>query len=198
MSHRTQDLPPQSGLASFIRELRYHELSRQLLAVVLIAVFAITAAPLSPLLEIGLVLAVIGMLIRLHASGFVLKNKELAREGPYAMMRHPLYTGNIALVTGFALAGCTLWALPLTIAFFWFYYPTAIEYEDRKLRGIFGEQWQQWAGETPALVPRLSRFGDLFKGSWSFVRSTRNNGEIFIVIFVIVCIAIVLRRGGIF
>mgnify|MGYP001819150992 FL=1 len=74
MSHRTQDLPPQSGIANLIRELRYHELSRQLLAVVLIAVFAFFARPQMLLVQIGLPLAFIGMLIRLHASGFVLKN----------------------------------------------------------------------------------------------------------------------------
>ena len=157
MSHRTEDLPPQSGIASIIRELRYHELSHQLLAVVLIALFAATATPVTALVQIGLPLAFIGMLIRLHASGYVLKNKELAREGPYALMRHPLYTGNIALVTGFALAGSTYWALPLAFVFFWFYYPTAIEYEDRKLSSIFGEHWQQWAAQTPALATTQSR-----------------------------------------
>ncbi len=195
MSHRTQDLPPRSGIASFLRELRYHELSRQLLAVVLIALFAATAAPVTPFVQIGIPLAIIGMLIRLFASGYVLKNKELAQDGPYALMRHPLYTGNIALVTGFALAGSTYWALPLALAFFWFYYPPAIEYEDRKLSGIFGEQWQQWSAQTPALIPRLSRIGNAFKGSWSFGRSTLKNGELFIAIFVVICVVIVLRRA---
>lgn len=196
MSHRTQDLPPRTGIARVIRELRYHELSRQLLAVVLIGVFAFASTPTLLLAQIGLVLAFVGMLIRLHASGYVLKNRELAQDGPYALMRHPLYTGNIALVSGFALANSTWWALPVALAFFWFYYPPAIEYEDRKLSGIFGEQWKQWSARTPALVPRLSNLGRAFEGSWSFVRSTRNNGEIFIVIFVFVCLAIVLRRLG--
>lgn len=196
MSHRTEDLPPQSGIAGLIRELRYHELSRQLLAVVLIALFAFTAAPMPLLVQIGMPLAFIGMLIRFHASGYVLKNEELASEGPYALMRHPLYTGNIALVCGFALANSQYWALPLALVFFWFYYPTAIEYEDRKLHGIFGDRWKQWAEQTPALAPRLSRMGDLFKGSWSFALSTRRNGEIFIVVFVLVCMAVVLVRAG--
>ena len=196
MSHRTQNLPPQTGIARFIRELRYHESSRQWLAVVLIALFAFTATPIEAFVFAGLPLAFIGMLIRFHASGFVLKNRELAREGPYALMRHPLYTGNIALITGFALAGSTWWALPLALVFFWFYYPTAIEYEDRKLKRNFGEQWTQWASQTPALLPRLSRIAHAFKGSWSFALSTRKNGEIFIVLFILVCMVIVLRRAG--
>jgi len=196
MSHRTHDLPPQTGFAHRIRELRYHELSRQLLAVVLIALFTFTAAPVVVLVYIGLPLAFLGMLIRLHASGYVLKNKELAQEGPYALMRHPLYTGNIALVTGFALAGSTWWAIPLSLLFFWFYYPPAVEYEDRKLAGIFGDEWHLWARHTPALLPKVSRLSAAFRGSWSFARSTRRNGEIFIALFALVCMAIVLQRAG--
>ncbi|HMB73710.1 MAG TPA: isoprenylcysteine carboxylmethyltransferase family protein [Gammaproteobacteria bacterium] len=198
MSHRTQDLPPRTGFSHFIRELRYHELSRQLFAVVLIAVFAITATPVRALAFVGLPLAFIGMLIRLHASGYVLKNKELAREGPYALMRHPLYTGNIALVTGFALAGSNWWALPLSALFFWFYYPPAIEYEDRKLAGIFADEWEAWAQQTPALLPRVSNIAYAFHGTWSLARSTRRNGEIFIALLVIVCMAILMRRAGFF
>ena len=196
MSHRTDDLPPRTGLLHFLRELRYHELSRQLLAVVLIALFAVTSRPVAVLVWVGLPLAFVGMLIRLHASGFVLKNKELAREGPYALVRHPLYTGNIALVTGFALAGSTWWAIPLSLVFFWFYYPPAVEYEDRKLAGIFGAQWHAWAQQTPALLPRLSNLPQAFKGTWSLARSTRRNGEIFIALFALACMAIVLRRAG--
>lgn len=195
MSHRTENLPPKTGLSRVIRDLRYHEMSRQGLAVVLIAVFAITAKPVPVLMYIGLPLAFVGILIRLHASGFVLKNQELARDGPYALMRHPLYTGNIALVTGFALAGSTWWGIPLSLIFFWFYYPPAIEYEDRKLAGIFGDEWSAWARETPALLPRVSRIANAFNGTWSFARSARRNGEIFIALFALVCIVIVLLRA---
>ena len=189
MSHRTDELPPASGLARIVRELRYHELSRQLLAVVLLAVFALTAAPLEPLVYVGLPVAAIGMLVRLHASGFVMKNKELATTGPYALMRHPLYTGNILLVGGFAIANSRWWALPLSLAFFLFYYPPAIEYEDRKLSRIFGQAWRTWSSQTPALIPNLANAGHLFSGHWSFVKSTKHNGEIVVAVYVVACMA---------
>jgi len=194
MSHRTQHLPPRNGLAKLARELRYHEPSRQVFAVVLIGLFTVTAKPVLVLVYVGGILALAGMLVRLHASGYVLKNKELAQTGPYALMRHPLYTGNIALVIGFALAGSTLWALPLSLFFFWFYYPPAIGYEDQKLQRIFGSQWDEWAKHTPALLPRLSRLGDLFRGNWSFATSTWKNGEIFIAIYIVVCMAVIIGR----
>lgn len=187
MSHRTQDLEQLSGLAHIVRELRYSEVARQGLAVVLILVYALTSRPILLTASIGMVLALVGMLIRLYASGYIMKNKELAQSGPYALVRHPLYTGNILLVIGFALANQSLWALPVAIAFFWFYYPPAIEYEDRKLRGIFGEAWQAWAARTPALVPRLANAGAMGSGEWSLAKSLRKNGEILITVFVLFC-----------
>ena len=187
MSHRTEDLQELTGVAYIVRELRYNEVARQALAVLLILLFALTsrAGPLAAV--VGMSAAALGMLIRLYASGYIMKNKELAQAGPYALVRHPLYTGNILLVMGFAVAGQNLWAVPVAIAFFWFYYPTAIEYEDRKLHGIFGQTWSDWAARTPALIPNLARARFMAGGHWSLVKSMRKNGEILITLFVLVC-----------
>jgi hypothetical protein len=98
-----------------------------------------------------------------------------------------LYTGNILLVLGFAVANATLWATPLALAFFWFYYPPAIEYEDRKLSRIFGQTWSEWASRTPALVPRFSNAASARGGRWSLKTSLRKNGELLIALFVLYC-----------
>jgi protein-S-isoprenylcysteine O-methyltransferase Ste14 len=192
MSHRTEDLEPLSGLPHIVRELRYNEIARQSLAVILILLYALTSRPQPLAVAIGMPMALLGMLVRLYASGYIMKNKELAQSGPYALVRHPLYTGNILLVTGFAIAGATYWGVPLALAFFWFYYPTAIEYEDRKLRGIFGQQWENWAARTPALMPKFSNASNAEPGSWSLAKSLRKNGEIFIAIYVLICAWLVI------
>lgn len=187
MSHRTEDLERLEGLAHLVRELRYNEVARQALAVILILVFALTSRANPATATIGMAAAVLGTLVRIYASGYIMKNKELAQTGPYALVRHPLYTGNILLVLGFAVANTSLWAIPLALVFFWFYYPPAIEYEDRKLRGIFGEAWQEWSGRTPALLPRFSNAHAMRGGRWSLATSLRKNGEFFITLFVIAC-----------
>ena len=109
MSHRTADLPPLTGIAHVIRELRYYEGARQALAVVLVLLYTVTAAPIPVLAAIGLPIALVGAFVRLYASGFIVKNQELATDGAYRFVRHPLYTGNILLVVGFALAGSRWW-----------------------------------------------------------------------------------------
>jgi protein-S-isoprenylcysteine O-methyltransferase Ste14 len=190
MSHRTADLPPLRGIAHVIRELRYHEAARQALAVALILLFTVTAVPIPALAAAGLAIAVLGALVRLYASGFIVKNQELATDGAYRFVRHPLYTGNILLVVGFALAQSRWWGLPLALLFFWFYYPTAIEYEDRKLHRIFGAAWEQWSSRTPALVPRFGNVPPAAAADrrWSLTVSN-THGELVLLVFSLLCAA---------
>ena len=85
MSHRTDDLNQLTGVKHLIREMRYHEFSRQSIGIILVSIFCY----FSPLkatfmfqIEAGYMIAIIGLVIRLVASGYVLKNKELSTTGP--------------------------------------------------------------------------------------------------------------------
>ena len=156
MSHRTKDLPKLSGFAHLIRELRYHEFSRQSIGIILVSVFCFETSPdlIFPYAShFAISLILIGLSLRMYASGFVLKNKELSTTGPYAFMRHPLYTGNIMILIGLCLINGFFWSFITAFIFLWFYYPTAIEYEDRKLKLLFPENWDEWASVTPPLMP---------------------------------------------
>jgi len=185
MSRRTQDLPPLRGYRHVIRELRYHEASRQTLAFVLITLFALVSEPTGPVVAAGATLILAGTLLRLYASGFITKNEQLATDGPYALVRHPLYTGNLLIIGGFAVASGVWWSVAVAVLFFWFYYPPAIEYEDRKLRGLFGAQWERWAAEVPALIPRRANPARVAAGGWSLAKCAKRNGEPFIAVFTV-------------
>jgi protein-S-isoprenylcysteine O-methyltransferase Ste14 len=192
MSHRTNELPSRTGLSHLVREFRYHEASRQALAFVLIAVYALVAQPSLELFLPGVVIIFLGTLVRVYASGFIVKNEQLATYGPYALVRHPLYTGNILIIIGFSIVSGIWWSMPVALVFFWFYYPTAIEYEDRKLRRLFGTDWENWAARIPALIPTFSNLGNVSGGSWSLAKSSRQNGEPLIVIYIAFWIGYVL------
>lgn len=189
MSHRTTHLPGLSGLPRVIRELRYHEASRQLMAFVLIALFAVIGTASAWSIAVGSVVALAGTAARVYASGYILKNHELATTGPYGLVRHPLYSGNILIIIGFAAASAVWWTALIALGFFWFYYPTAIDYEDHKLHRLFGAQWEDWAKRVPALVPRLAGFAGFSVGSWSLTKSCKENGEPLIVVYVLFWLA---------
>ena len=185
MSHRTRDLPALSGVGHWLRELRYHEFSRQTLGLLLVVFFGLVGQPSAAAFYVGTIIIALGIIVRLYASGFIVKNKELATHGPYALVRHPLYTGNILILFGFCFAAGLWWVWLVSIAFFWFYYPTAIEYEDRKLHAIFGDAWLTWRNSTPALMPSFKKWRGVTAGHWSFMKSLRQNLEPLIAAFLL-------------
>ena len=205
MSNRTNDLPKLSGIKYLIREMRYHEFSRQSIGIILVSVFCFETSPNSIIpyaSNFAISLILLGLANRMYASGFVLKNKELSTTGPYAFMRHPLYTGNIIILIGLCLINGFFWSFITAFIFLWFYYPTAIEYEDRKLKSLFPDTWEEWASMTPALIPKMDLkgtmngkiFSKLDLRSWSLKKSLVTNYEPVIVVYVLIWIFIVLQR----
>lgn len=201
MSNRTNDLPKLSGIKHLIREMRYHEFSRQSIGIILVSVFCLETSsnsiiPYASNFAISLIL--LGLATRMYASGFVLKNKELSTTGPYAFVRHPLYTGNIMILIGLCLINGFFWSFVTAFIFLWFYYPTAIEYEDRKLKSLFPDTWEEWASMTPALMPKMDLNSKIFSKldlrSWSLKKSLIANYEPVIVVYVLVWVFIVLQR----
>lgn len=186
MANRTADLPPLPGLPGLIRALRHQEAMRQGVGLALMPVFAWFASPVSVLYMVGALIVVLGCLVRIYASGYIVKNKQLATDGPYSLVRHPLYTGNLLVLIGFTLACGQWWAPVVALAFWWFYYPTAIEYEDRKLHRIFGESWEEWSRTVPAVIPR--RLIPAGPAGWSLMTSVRQNAEPVVIAFTLICI----------
>ncbi|MDH5611833.1 MAG: isoprenylcysteine carboxylmethyltransferase family protein [Gammaproteobacteria bacterium] len=189
---RTDSLPEAQGINKLIRKLRYHEASRQWFAVLFVLLVSLLGEPQPIPLYVGAFIAAIGTLIRLWASGHVMKNKELATDGPYAFVRHPLYVGNILLLVGFSMASSLWWSYLLMFALLLFYYPPTIAYEDNKLHNFFGESWEEWSKATHALIPSFPhRSADRDQtSSWSFKKSLVQNGEPVIVIYLIGCLYI--------
>ena len=107
-----------------IRHLR--DSLRQSLGILMIVLLTAVSRPVLPWYSIGAGLAVLGILVRLWASGYVKKNEELATRGPYAWVRHPLYVGNLLLAAGFALVAHLWWGYVLVAVFLLFFYPNAI------------------------------------------------------------------------
>jgi len=194
MSKRTSDLPPLTGLPGLVREWRYHEFSRQALGLLLMPLYAVLARPDRAGFWIGAALAVAGLAVRLFASGFIVKNRELATDGPYALVRHPLYTGNLLVLVGFTFASGLWWALALSALFWFFFYPPAVEYEDRKLRARFGDEWEAWSGDVPAVIPR--RLTTAAAGRWSLEKSWGQNYEFLVVGYSLVWLFVIGLKLG--
>jgi protein-S-isoprenylcysteine O-methyltransferase Ste14 len=78
----------------------------------------------------------------------------LVREGPYALTRHPIYTGLLLAVIGTALTRDSLGGL-LGVAVLVVGMAVKIRKEERLLLGHFGAAYEAYRAEVPALVPRI-------------------------------------------
>ncbi len=176
-----------SGVLGWFDRIRFNEILRQGIGLLLVAVCAHFAKPTSYMVLIGLTLAVLGQLFRIYAAGFIHKNKQLASTGPYALVRHPLYLGNFMILIGFALAAANLYVWIAVGLFFLIWYPAAIAYEDSKLERIFGDEWRNWSKNIRALIPGGFRFKDLKIDGWDTYQSLIRNGELPISLYLISC-----------
>ena len=132
-------------------------------AVVPLAGWDFPFSPLPP--AVGLALAVAGVALCVWAKVHLKTNftvtlgikqdHALITSGPYALVRHPIYTGFLLQILGGALlynSGATLVLLLLPFCAF-FYWQSAAE--EKLLVDRFGEVYHQYRARTGRLLPRL-------------------------------------------
>src|SRR5262245_33024333 len=80
----------------------------------------------------------------------------LIQDGPYAIVRHPLYV----CFFGLTLATGMVWTEPLGIAvsivLFWIGVWIRVRTEEKLLREAFGEEFERYTQRVPAFFPRSS------------------------------------------
>jgi protein-S-isoprenylcysteine O-methyltransferase Ste14 len=119
------------------------------------AIFLVFAKPSWHTLAWGLILLFPGLWLRAYAAGYVKKNAELTRTGPYAHTRNPLYLGSMGMAFGIAIAaGRWQLAVLLTVMFLIIYTPTILS-EEAFLRATF-PSFSDYARRVPRLLPRIT------------------------------------------
>ena len=81
------------------------------------------------------------------------REHQLATTGPYAYLRHPQYVAFTLILLGFLLQWPTLLTLlmfPILVVM----YVRLARREEREALAAFGEAYVEYAGNTPAFIPR--------------------------------------------
>lgn len=102
----------------------------------------------------SLLLVLPGLWLRGYAAGYVKKNAELTKTGPYAHTRNPLYLGSMLIAFGFAAASRSLVIVLLLALLFAIIYVPVIQSEEEFLRSKF-PGFDAYAARVPRLLPRL-------------------------------------------
>jgi protein-S-isoprenylcysteine O-methyltransferase Ste14 len=121
--------------------------------------------PRFPSSFLGLAIVALGELLRLwavHHIGVISRTRSdrlgpLVTTGPFALMRNPLYLGNIALWVGFALTARLPWMVPVVIMILGFEYHAIVRWEERLLEARRGDEYRAYAARVPRWVPKSNR-----------------------------------------
>jgi protein-S-isoprenylcysteine O-methyltransferase Ste14 len=107
--------------------------------------------------NIGLLLITLCVFGRLWSSLYIggKKTNTIVKDGPYAVVRNPLYLFSFAGVLGISLSTENMFLIILLNAAYLFYYPFVIISEEEKLKQIHGEAFVQYMKQTPRFIPKL-------------------------------------------
>jgi protein-S-isoprenylcysteine O-methyltransferase Ste14 len=108
----------------------------------------------------GFILVVFGCFGRIWASLYIEgnKTKNLITDGPFSMVRNPLYFFSLIMLIGFCLALKSIYLpLGLLLIFIFFHIPT-IANEEKKLLKIHGKKFEKYIKTTPRLIPNIFRY----------------------------------------
>ena len=109
---------------------------------------------------IGYTLVVLGGFGRIWASLYLegFKTKKLIKEGPYSMVRNPLYFFSLMMFLGMCFA---IKSIPISIAlllvFVLFHVPTILN-EEKVLLGTHDESYRAYYESTPRLLPNIFKY----------------------------------------
>ena len=122
-------------------------------------------APASPLwLWTGALLVAAGELVRIWAVrhiGVISRTRSerlgpLISTGPFALVRNPLYLGNVAVWTGFALSARLPWLAVVVALVLGLEYHAIVRWEEQRLENRFGDAYRSYAASVPRWVPSPS------------------------------------------
>ena len=133
------------------------------LALVLVFVHRAEVRAAWPLV-LGPALVILGQALRLRAVrhiGTVSRTRAirlgpLVTDGPYAVLRNPLYVGNWLLWTGFTIWSALLWMLPIVWIIFAVQYGAITRWEEERLQLHFGSSYAAYTRTVPRWRPRWS------------------------------------------
>jgi protein-S-isoprenylcysteine O-methyltransferase Ste14 len=109
---------------------------------------------------VGIAIILSGFLFRISARGYKeeesLSSHKLVKDGPYALIKDPMYFGTFLIGMGFVIVLFNWWALLLFLCPFFLIYIPQIRKEKAILSKQFGEEYRNYCRETPVYFPRIS------------------------------------------
>jgi len=117
--------------------------------------------PSLALVVTGVAVTAVGELVRLwgvHHIGAISRTRSdrlgpLIDTGPFALVRNPLYVGNVLLWVGFALSARLVWLAPVIVVLLGLEYHAIVRWEETLLESRLGDAYRDYASRVPRWLP---------------------------------------------
>ncbi|HAZ10175.1 MAG TPA: hypothetical protein DCY56_03585 [Candidatus Omnitrophica bacterium] len=108
---------------------------------------------------VGMGLILFGFLFRISARGYKEEKSSngnaLVKDGPYAIIRNPMYFGTFIIGTGVVMMLLELWFFFLFGIIFLLIYIPQTKKEEKALLERFGQEYKEYCKLTPKYFPRF-------------------------------------------
>ena len=141
--------------------------SRSYTPIPILSMMLYFARPNSPYFLLGIILIVIGEIIRLRSVSFAggetrtmnVGASSICKSGPYSIVRNPLYIGNVMIYIGFALVAGSAYVITIsliTLVYFLIQYSLIISLEEEALEKKFGDEYIAYKRAVPSIIPKIN------------------------------------------
>ncbi|MCM8770677.1 MAG: isoprenylcysteine carboxylmethyltransferase family protein [Candidatus Omnitrophica bacterium] len=118
------------------------------------------ASPLNEATEmLGIMLILFGQVIRISARGHKSEHSKqgqvLIQDGPYALVRNPMYLGILLIGLGIVLIFFRWWVTAVFLLVFVIRYLLLIFKEEKKLLAVFSGEYEEYQQKVPRILPSL-------------------------------------------
>ena len=112
----------------------------------------------SSMFWLGYVLVIFGVFGRVYTSCYIggRKNLILVKEGPFGIVRNPLYLCSFIAAFGIGLQSGMVIFLMLLLVSFWLYYPLVVAREEARMQQQFGAEYDDYTQAVPRWLPNFS------------------------------------------
>ncbi len=134
-----------------------------------------------------------GLLLRMWANGYAIKNDKLTTSGPYSYVRHPLSLGSTLIVIGFIIILKIYLIGVVFLPLFLFAYLKTMRSEEGMLIAKFGQHYIDYKQSVHGLWPRLTAYRAGDKWAFSLSRLLKSQEYKLFIWTIIIVIAFHLK-----
>lgn len=122
----------------------------------------------------GLLVILMGALLRAYSSGCIEKESRLSEGGPFRFCRNPLYVGSLLITLGAFVSQGYGWVGLVVVAVSMAVYQPLVAAEEKVLAEKFGAEYQDYLRRVPRYIPGPQTVWNAFKR----VQTSKPSGQV--------------------